>query len=82
MESFEKALRIKDSINDTRGLALTHFELGEYYLGIKDTTKALNYTLNAKSISEQTSNNRRLLESLELMAKVDPRTHPNIPRNT
>ncbi len=72
LASFEKALRIKDSINDTRGLALTHYELGEYYLRRTDTTKAINYIQKAKSISEQTSNNRRLLQSLEILAKLDP----------
>ncbi|NNG11572.1 MAG: sensor histidine kinase, partial [Arenibacter sp.] len=61
-----------DSIGDHRGLALTNFQIAEYYLGKQDTTMALEYAQNAKNISEQTSNNRRLLESLELIAKLDP----------
>lgn len=73
LASFEKSLKIKDSINDTRGLAITNYEIAEYYLDRKDTAKALTYAQTAKRISEQTSNNRRLLESLELMAKVDPK---------
>ncbi|MCK0191795.1 ATP-binding protein [Arenibacter sp. F20364] len=72
LASFEKSLKIKDSINDNRGLALTNYEIAEYYHDRKDTAKALKYAQTAKRISEQTSNNRRLLESLELMAKVDP----------
>ncbi|TQO36207.1 signal transduction histidine kinase [Arenibacter algicola] len=72
LAAFEKSLKIKDSINDTRGLALTNYEIAEYYLDRKDTAKALTFAQTAKQISEQTSNNRRLLESLELMAKVDP----------
>ncbi len=69
---FKKALNIKDSIGNQRGVALTQYEIAKYYLGKKDTTMALEYAQNAKNISEQTSNNRRLLESLELIAKLDP----------
>lgn len=72
LTSFLKALKIKDSIGDRRSMALTHFQIAEYYLGKQDTTMALEYAQNAKNISEQTSNNRRLLESLELIAKLDP----------
>tara|TARA_R110002020_G_scaffold287791_2_gene503310 strand:- start:50500 stop:52572 length:2073 start_codon:yes stop_codon:yes gene_type:complete len=72
LASFEKSLKIKDSINDTRGLALTNYEIAEYYYDRKDTANALTFAQTAKQISEQTSNNRRLLESLELMAKVNP----------
>ena len=72
LATFKKALRIKDSIGDSRSLALTQFEIAEYYLSLKDTAIALQYAQNSKSISEQTSNNRRLLESLELLAKLDP----------
>ena len=72
LAAFKKSLKIKDSINDTKGLALTNYEIAEYYLDRKDTANALTFAQTAKQISEQTSNNRRLLESLELMAKVDP----------
>lgn len=68
----KKALKIKDSINDTKSLATTYYEIAEYYLSKKDTAMALQYAQNSKTISEQTSNNLRVLESLELMAKVDP----------
>ncbi|MCM4172966.1 tetratricopeptide repeat protein [Arenibacter sp. TNZ] len=72
LSSFKKALKIKDSIGDSRGLAITYFELSEYYLHQKDTALALINAQFAKNISKRTSNNRRLLESLELMAKLDP----------
>ncbi|MCM4163478.1 hypothetical protein DHC50_07690 [Arenibacter sp. A80] len=71
LTSFKRALAIKDSIGDSRGLAITYYELAEFYLNKRDTALALNYANNAKSISKQTSNNRRLLESLELLAKLD-----------
>ncbi|MBC8769491.1 sensor histidine kinase [Arenibacter sp. BSSL-BM3] len=72
LAAFKKALKIKDSIGDSRGLAITYFELAEYYLHQKDSAKAVHNAQIAKKISEQTSNNRRLLESLELLAKLDP----------
>lgn len=68
----KKALKIKDSINDTKSLATTYYEIAEYYLSKKDTAMALQYAQNSKTISEQTSNNLRVLESLELMAELDP----------
>lgn len=72
LASFKKSLKIKDSLGDSRGLAITYFELSEYYLNQKDTALALINAQFAKNISKRTSNNRRLLESLELMAKLDP----------
>ncbi|MEG3658715.1 sensor histidine kinase [Arenibacter palladensis] len=68
----KKAIKIKDSINDTKSLATTYYEIAEYYLSKKDTVMALQYALNSKTISEQTSNNLRLLASLELLAELDP----------
>lgn len=68
----EKAIKIKDSLNDTKSLAITYYEIAEYYLSKKDTGMAMQYAQNSKIISEQTSNNFRLLESLELLAKLDP----------
>jgi signal transduction histidine kinase len=73
LPTFKEALRIKDSIGDLRSLALTQYEMAKYYLSQKDTATALHYAQNSKTISEQTSNNLRLLESLELMAKIDPK---------
>ncbi|RTE52500.1 tetratricopeptide repeat protein [Arenibacter aquaticus] len=72
LNMFNEALKIKDSLDDTRSTAIIHFQIAEYYLGKKDTTTALQYAQNAKNIAEQTSNNRRLLESLELIARLDP----------
>jgi signal transduction histidine kinase len=72
LNAFVKALKIKDSIGDIRGLAITNYEIAEYYYNLRDTINALTYAQTAKQISKETGNNRRLLESLELMAKVDP----------
>jgi signal transduction histidine kinase len=69
---FKKALRIKDSINDTKSLALTQYQISQYYLSRSDTATAIKYAKQSRTISEQTSNNLRLLESLELIAKLDP----------
>ncbi|NKI25917.1 tetratricopeptide repeat protein [Arenibacter sp. 6A1] len=68
----QKALKIKDSIGEFNSLALTNFQLSEYYLGIKDTATALQYALQSKTIAKQSNNNLRLLQTLELISKIDP----------
>lgn len=70
---FNRALEIKDSINDLRGISLTNFHLAEYYLDKKDTSTALDHARQAKTFAEKSSNNRRLLETLKLFPRLDPK---------
>ena len=68
---FEKALGIRDSIGDYAGVSGSHYGLAEYYLGNGDTAKSLENASNAKYYSKLSSNNDRLLQSLELLARLD-----------
>ncbi len=66
------ALDIQDSIGDIADKSRTQYTLAEFYLGEKDTIKALEEAKNAKLAAEQSSNNERLLETLQLLTRINP----------
>ncbi|MFS4447161.1 ATP-binding protein [Maribacter sp. 2307UL18-2] len=72
-ELFYKAMHIQDSIGDTFELAHTNYNLGEYYLKQKDTAKALGLLNKAHDLAKQSSNYSRLLETLKLLPKANPK---------
>jgi len=69
---FSRSLKIRDSIDDITGLAGGSYEFAEYYLEKKDTAKALENVKKTKEYAQESSNNERLLQSLELLTKLDP----------
>ncbi|PKD21768.1 hypothetical protein APR41_01955 [Salegentibacter salinarum] len=73
---FHKALKIRDSIQHESGIVINKLHLGEYYLENRDTTQALQYTKKANSLAHATRNNRDLLASYRLLAKIEPRSAP------
>ncbi len=73
LNKFREALKIRDSIKDLTGISRSNFNLAEYYLARGDTATALEYALRAKRFAELSSNNQRLLETLALITKLDPR---------
>lgn len=72
-QEFLKALHIRDSLKNTAGIASSHFSLAEYYLLKQDSLKALEEAKKAKSYAENSSSNERLLQSLGLLARADPK---------
>ena len=70
------ALQIQDSINDIVGMSLTNYYLAEYALSRKDTNSAISYAKTSKVLAKQSTNNKRLLESLELISKLDSKNAP------
>ncbi|MEJ1222125.1 tetratricopeptide repeat-containing sensor histidine kinase [Sediminicola sp. 1XM1-17] len=69
--TFLKVLHIQDSINEVVGMSLTNYYLAEYALAKKDTNAALAYAKTSRSLAQQSTNNKRILESLELISKLD-----------
>ncbi|WP_425237361.1 tetratricopeptide repeat-containing sensor histidine kinase [Ulvibacterium sp.] len=69
---FNKAIKIQDSIRDYVGISRSYYNLSEYYLSQGDTAQAMVQAQNAKTYSEQSSNNKRLLQTLQLMARLEP----------
>lgn len=71
-ELFMEAIGIQDSIRDHVGISRSYYSLAEYYLSQGDTAQAIVQAQNAKTFSEQSSNNKRLLQTLQLMARLEP----------
>ncbi len=69
---FERAIGIQDSLRDVVGISRSYYSLAEYYLSQGDTSKAMTQAQMAKAYSEQSSNNKRLLQTLRLMARLEP----------
>ncbi|MCG2461076.1 tetratricopeptide repeat protein [Flavobacteriaceae bacterium F89] len=67
------ALQIRDSLADQSGKAVSHYNLAEYFLFKKDTLSALKHAQEAKGFALESSNNKRLLKTLELLPRVDPK---------
>ena len=70
-DAFLESLELQDSINDIVALSLTNYYLAEYALHKKDTSSAISYAKKSKALAKRSSNNKRLLESLELISKLD-----------
>lgn len=71
-ELFTDAIGIQDSLKDYAGISRSHFCLAEFQLAQGDTVAAMVQAQNAKIFSEQSSNNKRLLQTLQLMARLEP----------
>ncbi|QCX00232.1 tetratricopeptide repeat protein [Aggregatimonas sangjinii] len=70
---FEKAIVIKDSIRDTKALSRSYYTMAEFLLSKKDSSTALNFAKKAKKTSQASDNNLRVLETLGLLTKIDPK---------
>ena len=67
-----RALKIQDSLHDDSGSSRTLFYLAEYLLSQKDTSAALINAKKAIDYARNSNNNLRVLETLELLPKIDP----------
>ncbi|MRH99789.1 hypothetical protein GH721_04510 [Kriegella sp. EG-1] len=66
-----RAIQIRDSLDDKSALAGSYLNLAKYHLFNKDSLNALEPLLFAKQFAEESSNNERLLESLGMLAQID-----------
>ena len=71
---FDKPLRIRDSIDDRLGLATNNLHIADYYARSGYPDAANNYGRTALDISKSIPYNKGVLESLVLLAKVNPPT--------
>ncbi|MEO1013222.1 MAG: tetratricopeptide repeat protein [Bacteroidota bacterium] len=70
---FYEALQIQDSIGDVQTAAGTYHNLAEYFLRQQDTVKALEHARESRNYALRSLNNQRLLESLSLLPRLDPK---------
>ena len=73
----ETVLQIWKEEGDIEGLSLSHFTHAEFYLSQRDTANALASAQKAKEFAEEATNNKRLLASLGLLARLDSKNSLN-----
>ncbi len=66
-----EALNIRSEEKDFVGVAKSYYSLAEYYLQQKDTAKALGNAKLAEQYALESTNNKRLLETLGLLVLID-----------
>ena len=69
---YKKALKIRESLNETAKISGSYYNLAEYYLSQKQTKKANELALLSKKYAKLSANNDRLLEALKLLANTNP----------
>lgn len=77
LQDLEMAKRIQKELNDIEGLSLSEYNFAEFYLSKNDTLNAVASGQKAKQYAEEGSNNKRLLASLGLLARIDPKNSLN-----
>ncbi|WP_157632563.1 ATP-binding protein [Cochleicola gelatinilyticus] len=70
LEGLQKALKIRDSINDFFGISINQLHLAEYLVRKEDTLQALDKTMSAYDVAKQSENFRDVLSSLLLLSKL------------
>jgi two-component system, NarL family, sensor kinase len=69
---FKNAIAIMDSIEDWQGIARAHYNGAEYYRDLNDTVHAMAHANLAMEYALRSKNNKRLLQTMELLASLDP----------
>ncbi|NNF19984.1 MAG: tetratricopeptide repeat protein [Flavobacteriaceae bacterium] len=72
MNTFKRAIDLQDSLSDLSGLSRSHYNLAIHYQENGDKEKALYHVRQAEENAMQSDNNKRLLESIRLLAVLDP----------
>lgn len=68
---YYKSLAIRDSLNDESGVVSSNFSIGEYFLQIKDTAKALSYITKSYKDAKVIRSNFDVVNSLKILSNVD-----------
>ncbi len=67
-----RALYIRDSIGDLEGLSLNYYNLSVFHKQTGNTIDAFVYAQNSRDLAREIDNNLRYMESLKLLAELDP----------
>jgi signal transduction histidine kinase len=70
-KDFNKALSIRDSLNNKSGVVISKLHLSEYFAISKDTINSILYAKEANNLANKTKNNEDILSSLLLLSKID-----------
>ncbi len=69
-----KALTIRDSLNNISGIVINKLHLAEFHVFRKDTLKAIDYLKDAKILAKSVDNHRDHLASLKMLSKLDKKS--------
>ena len=72
-KNLKVAKHMFDDEGDIEGLSFGHYAFAEYFTSKEDTIQALHSAQLAKQLAEQSTNNKRLLASLDLLTRIDPK---------
>lgn len=70
LQQFNKALGIREKLDDVPGIIINKLHLAEYFLAKKDTAIAITYGSRAKELSQAFQNTRDLLASLLVLSNA------------
>lgn len=70
INQYNKVLTIKEEIGDFSGLSTTHINISDYYKKFNNKEKALHHAEEALKYAQQSHNNKRWLESLQLLSNL------------
>ncbi|VXB81940.1 conserved hypothetical protein [Flavobacterium sp. 9AF] len=71
-EELNRALYLRDSINNIAGIIKSKIHLTEYYLSISNDSKALKLNNEAYYLAKESKYNNEILKTLDLFTKINP----------
>ncbi|WP_445456497.1 tetratricopeptide repeat-containing sensor histidine kinase [Flavobacterium sp. HNIBRBA15423] len=71
-EELNRALFLRDSINNIAGIIKSKIHLTEYYLSKSNTHRALQLNNEAYYLAKESNYNNEILKTLELYTKINP----------
>ena len=72
LDDFNRALYIRDSINNLPGIINSKMHLSEYYLSKSNKEMALKLNNEAYSLAKKSNYNSEILKTLDLYTKINP----------
>lgn len=71
LDGFLQVLNYRKSINDSRGLSVTHSVLAEFYLNQKNYNVAKRYALKGLKGAKETNFTKRILENYQYLSRIE-----------
>ncbi|MFL1897359.1 tetratricopeptide repeat protein [Aquimarina sp. 2-A2] len=71
LSSLLKSKKIRDSIDDKPGLITNNLHLAEYFSSLDQDSSSVKYALVAKKLAKDIGYNKELLNSLNLLSKIE-----------
>ena len=70
-ELYYEALHVRDSADNKSGIITSNYSIGEYYLALKDTVKAIDYIQKSYKDAAETKSHSDELKGLRVLSEID-----------